>query len=283
MPENDSQVAIPSKSFMEAINQSNAHMLRSITFFMLIFIFLLIALVLFFKSITANGEFKAEFNNDGRLVFEVKKTNIFSQDKKTSFVSFLLPSNVIWFDTGLELDPDETCSFKITGSVHLALHSIVRSAEKDEKNPIPWTDAKGNKWVNIGDKEEGLNAKKQLLIKQGETIGNVLGFYVPVEETNDFKQYFAQNRKSLSSKIYEINNEKSIVNDTKKRVRIYLTVNDILLNFDSSSTNLSKIAYEGKNRKWGSNWEIINKIKYDNLYFDDNIGNYLVQVEIKGK
>jgi hypothetical protein len=283
MEEKNVSNSIVTRSFIEAINQSYSHLFRTVIFFVLIFSFLLVALVIFFKSISETGELKAEFNKDGRLLFELKKSNLFSQDEKKSFASFLLPSNVVWFDTGLELDPDQQCNFKVTGSIHLAIHTVVKSADNDEKNAIPWTNAKGNKFVNIGDQNLQLKAKKQLLLKPGETIGNVLGYYIPVEETKQFKEYFVQHRDELTTKIFEVNEEKFIQNDTKTKVRIYLSVNDILLNFDSASIKTSELAYLGNDKKWLNKWLQISGSNYDNLYFDDNIGNFLVQVEIKGK
>ena len=92
---------------------------------------------------------------------------------------------------------------------------------------------------------------------------------------------FVQNRKELTTKIIQVDNEKIIQNTTGKKSRIYLSVNDILLNFDTAAFAISKEAYMGEDNKWENRWKEIATNKYDHLYFDDNIGSFLVQVEIR--
>jgi hypothetical protein len=125
----------------------------------------------------ANGELKAKLKDNGRQVFEFKKNNLFSPDKKKIFSTFLLPSNVVWFDTGLKLDSNQECKFRISGMTHLAVHTVVKQAGVDQQNPVPWTTSSSNKFVNIADSEKQISAKKSLLLKPGETIGNDLGIW----------------------------------------------------------------------------------------------------------
>jgi hypothetical protein len=266
------------KTFMEAINQSYSHLLRSLLFFSV----LIVALAFFFQSIVSSADVSAEFNKEGRLIITAKKTNFLS-DENRSYTTFLLPSNAVWFDTGLELKPEQECVFKITGRVHLAVQRIVESASSDSKCPIPWTDANGNSWADIGDTDAQLNAKKQLLLKPGDHIGNVVGYYLPEDETNQFQEYFTKNRSELTTKIFDVGNSKTVQNTNDKTVRIYLSVNDVLLGFNSTYIAKSEMAYCGskldelRNNKWLD----IKRSNYDNLYFDDNIGSFLVQVEIR--
>ena len=56
---------------------------------------------------------------------------------------------------------------------------------------------------------------------------------------------------------------------------------DTLLNFDTAAFAISKEAYMGEDNKWENRWKEIATNKYDHLYFDDNIGSFLVQVEIR--
>ena len=280
MAENNVAAAAPT-SFIEAINRSYSHLLRTLIFFFLVFAFLVIAVIVFFKSIVESAELKAEFKGDGGLIFEVKKSKLFSADEKKTFATFLLPSNVVWFDTGLELESGGECKFKISGSAHLAIHTLVKKADNDEQNPIPWIDAKGNKWVNIGDHDKQLKAKQELLLSPGDRIGNILAYCVPENATQNFRDFFVQNRKELTTKIIQVDNEKIIQNTTGKKSRIYLSVNDILLNFDTAAFAISKEAYMGEDNKWENRWKEIATNKYDHLYFDDNIGSFLVQVEIR--
>ncbi|MCE6989804.1 hypothetical protein [Dyadobacter sp. CY323] len=271
-------------SFIGAIIQSYEHLWRTMVFFGLIFIFLFTGSILFFRSVGASGELKAELKDNGGLVFEFKKNSLFSPDEKTIFSTFLLPSNVVWFDTGLELDSNQECKFRISGTTHLAVHTVVKQAGVDQRNPVPWTTSNGNKFVNIGDSDKQISAKKSLLLKPGETIGNVLGYLAPMDEANDFRSYFVSRREELTPKIFTINHERTIPNDTGKKIRIFLSVNDILLNFDPAGLPVSKTAYLGDgSSSWLQSWNYISSSKYDNLYFDDNIGCFLVQVEISEK
>ncbi|WP_457069418.1 hypothetical protein [Hymenobacter sp. UYAg731] len=238
----------------------------------------------FFQSIVDSADVSAEFNKDGRLIINAKKSSFLS-DEDRSYTSFLLPSNAVWFDTGLEIKPEQECVFKITGRVHLAVQRIVESAANDSKCPIPWTDANGNKWEDIGDTDTQLNAKKQLLMKPGDNIGNVVGYYLPVDEANQFQEYFTKNRSSLTTNVFDVGSSKTIQNMTDKKVRIYLCVNDVFLGFNSAYLTKSEMAYCGDkpNELRSSKWIEIKNSSYDNLYFDDNIGSFLVQVEIKNK
>ena len=215
-----------------------------------------------------SGDLKAELKDNGGLVFEFKKNGLFSPDEKTIFSTFLLPSNVVWFDTGLELDSNQECKFRISGTTHLAVHTVVKKASEDQRNPVPWTTSAGSKFVNIGDSDKQISAKKSLLLKPGETIGNVLGYLAPKEDANDFRNYFVSNREELTPKIFTINQESTISNDTGKKARIFLSVNDILLNFDPAGLPVSKMAYLGDgSSSWLPGWNYISSSKYDNLYF----------------
>lgn len=270
--------------FIGAVIQSYQHLYRSLIFFGIFFLFLIIALVIFLRSVGINGELKAELTDNGGLVFNLKKGGLFATQENKTFATFLLPSNALWFDTGLLLDPNQECKLRISGTAHLAVHSLVKSAQEDVLNPVPWTTADGDRFVNIGDAPAQLKAKKKLLLKPGDTIGNVLGYLMPEDETNDFPTYFMANREKSTSQIITINQEKTISNNLGKKSRIYLSVNDILLGFEQSYFATSKKAYVGANEsKWKASWENIVENDYYNVFFDDNIGCLLVQVEISGK
>lgn len=269
--------------FIGAIIQSYQHLYRSLIFFGLFFVFLVVALVIFLRYVGINGELKAELKDNGGLVFELKKGGLFATDEKKTYATFLLPSNTVWFDTGLELDSNQECKLRISGTAHLAIHTVVEAARNDKLNAIPWTTADGNGFVSIDPFHSQLKAKKKLLLKPGDTIGNVLGFLMPENETNDFPSYFVSNRELLTPKIIAVNREKTIPNNLGKKSRLYLSVNDILLNFDPKYIDLSKKAYGATESKWAASWKDILDNDYDNLFFDDNIGCLLVQVEISGK
>lgn len=270
--------------FIGAIIQSYQHLYRSLIFFGLFFLFLIIALAIFLRCVGINGELKAELKDNGGLVFELKKGGLFATEENKTYATFLLPSNALWFDTGLILDSDQECKLRISGTAHLAVHTLIKSAGEDLLNPVPWTSADGDRFVNIGDTPAQLKAKKKLLLKPGETIGNVLGLLIPEDETNDFPTYFVSHREKLTSQIITVNREQTITNNLGKKSRIYLSINDILLNFDPSYREISKKAYVGANEtKWRKNWENILENDYYNLYFDDNIGCLLVQIEISQK
>lgn len=282
------------KGFMEAIIQSNTHLVRTI-----IFVAALFAVICscFFFALNWFGSFSKSADNvkvsmlKSGLLIEVKNPEKAARNYSVS--QFLLPSNDVWFDTGIELDENEECEFKISGKVNLALNKLVESAKEDRPTKVNWTGPEGNEFAKLGDDSLQDNAKRDLLLYPGERkrIGNVVFFLQPVnEQIADFRKYFLQNRGELTKKIIPLGsggNDNKIANSSSHKVRIYLSVNDIVFNFsDPASVEKSKAAYFGKTKdpKYEAAWKgSIEPIQYEQLWYDDNVGCFLVCVTIKKK
>ena len=268
---------------MESILQNWGRLFRALILFFLIGILIYFISNIFLENIYQEGDLSIETTEKGGFVFKMSKKN--SKDTLKKFTQFLLPSNECWYDTGLDIEPGETCDIQVTGRVHLAIDKLVESVTQDTIPSIKWTDPEGNQWSEIGDNKDCQDAKRKLLIQPGNRIGNVIGyFYTKYDLKNDqFPYYFLQHRAEITDNIFQIGNRAQKTNGNKKS-RLYLSVNDIMLDImDSTNKKLSKIAYLNRSGKPAdlAKWDkLIHRGDYYRLWFDDNVGGFLVNVRI---
>lgn len=269
---------------MESILQSNPRLLRAILFLACFTLLLYFIVTRIFHSVSSVSDISVEVNEKGGLIFKAAR-----KGNQERYAQFLLPSNKIWMNTGIDIEEDEECEFQVTGNVHLAINSLVRSVDNDQIPAIKWTGAAGSPWEKVGDEASCAAAKKQLCILPGDHVGNVVGYFYKKGEISDadFLKYFLTSRKDITKDIFNIGERIKQPNNTKERVRLFICVNDILLDMsDSAQTKLSQVAFEG--RPGGDNaskWLILLKEKseYVRIWFDDNVGGFLVNVTIRKK
>jgi hypothetical protein len=276
------------KGFMEAMIQSNTHLVRTIVLVAVFFGMLCLGVLYIFRSFNRPGSNVKVSMLPSGLMIDVKNEEHAEEDYRA--IQFLLPSSDVWFDTGIDLKPEETCEFKISGKVHLALHKLVESSYHDRPSVVHWRDANGNEFEKLGDTKEQDDAKRALLLYPGDekVIGNVVCYLHPSAGGNsDFTAQFIRNRKAMTENILSIGTggrERPIVNTTGKTVRIFLAVNDILFDFsDAARTAMSEAAYFGPRKEpaFEKTWTDTIQGKYEKLWYDDNMGSFLVSATIR--
>lgn len=273
---------------MEAILQSNARLIRAIALFLCLMVVIYFVAVKIFDRINSVSDVSIEVNNKGGLIFKAARKN--GEEVTERYAQLMLPSNKVWINTGIDVGEDEECIFKITGNVHLAINHLVNAVDKDEMPVIKWTGPDGSAWENIGDKRECADAKTKLLILPGSRIGNVVGYFYKNDDReisdSGFVNYFLQNRNGISKDVFTIGEKSVQPNDSKTTARLFLSVNDILLNFtNDAQKKLSEIAYEGrKGENNHENWlKLLQDAAYYRFWFDDNVGGFLVNITIRKK
>jgi hypothetical protein len=274
------------RGFMESIIQSNLHLFRTIIF-MAAFSLVLCSVIYFsLRTITKNQSEVLIETTDRGFSLQVKKNN--GELSNVTLYSFLLPSNDWWFNTGVVVPPNAVCTTKISGRVHFALHKLSKSTEEDLPSKVNWCSPEGNVWADLGEASAQDIAKRDLLLSPGKEnlIGNVVGIFIPQDEISEFRNLFVTERKKWTKLIQQFGHEKAYQNNTDKNMILYLAVNDILFDFSSpEQAKKSYIAYTGGkvDKKYDSAWKFMSQKgkEYIQLWYDDNIGNFLVQMEVK--
>jgi hypothetical protein len=266
---------------VESILKSNPRLVRMLILLVVVCFGAYYLTVSIFRNINTVSDFSIEVNEKGGIIWKVvAKDNITEK-----YAQLLLPSNSVWYNTGVKLQPDEECRIEITGNVHLAFSALNSDVDNDMIPKIKWTGPDGNVWANVGDDLECQAAKTNLLIKPGTKIGNVVG-YLHTKDLDEigFISEFLSQRKAMSAEVTEINAIGSLANNKAAETILYLTVNDILLDFsDSIQEKISNIAFEGRNHKKGEWAKLRNEKEYYRLWFDDNIGGFLVNITVRKK
>lgn len=266
---------------MDSILQSTPRLIRALFLIAGLGLGIFLITIGIFKRISNTSDISLEANEKGGFIFKIARKT--GEDNRDQYAQILLPSNSCWHNTGLDIREDEECEIKVTGNVHLAFNRLYRDVEGDAIPAIKWTGPEGNEWAKIGDNLACEEAKAKLLIKPGRRIGNVVGFlYTQNIADKDFVGFFMNNRKQITDEIKIINNQNTICNDKKATATLYLCVNDILLDTtDTERKKLSLIAFEGRYNNT-QKWESLKKEKeYYRLWFDDNVGGFLVSVIIR--
>lgn len=229
------------KGFMEAMIQSNTHLVRTVLLIIVFFGVVLAGLFWIFSSFTKSAEnIKVSMLKSGLLI-EVKNPN--KAESNYSVSQFLLPSNDIWYDTGMELTPEQEVEFKISGKVHLALKKIVDGVSEDVPMKVKWTDADGDNFADLNETNTQKIAKRKLLLHPGKgKIGNVVCYLQPIDEDiTNFKTTFLKNRTKMTEKIISVGtggNEYIVKNGLKKRFMFFCqstilySISQIQMGFD---------------------------------------------------
>jgi hypothetical protein len=245
-----------------------------------------------------NFELRAPGSN-GAVVFHS------SFDQGFRKVVFLVPASQCWINTELSIEPGESIKFTTSGKVHLALNLI----KQEELAVIKWSKPDGSPFKKP---EKDLGDRRNFLISQHRNddnpdplVGNLVGFLQA--DGIDLPDPGADNPRPIGTsknKVFHIGHEHTITNETGHKANIWLSVNDIALDSSKAarqaylgdstvyvrnflaSQRLSLMSKTEQKRQadtiWSSHlktWERIREAKQWDLYFNDNIGTYLVFIE----
>jgi len=242
-------------------------------FFLLASAILVIILIAFFGLLyhqsKTNSDIKIDFTKTGATLIINNNEQIAAQ--------FLLPSCSRWTNTGIKLNPNSIIEFTASGKINLAAHRLIEAAEKKEMPPFNWISPKGESFKNKRPRDV---YRRNFLIKPEAPMGVIIACFQKAGEPDPSIQN--QRPKELST-IYE----HTEIETPPYESTLWLIVNDVLL--DPSRIEESEKAYYGPKEKLekkdklkkDSIWNYIISKDYWDIWYDDNIGNYLIQLKIK--
>lgn len=237
-----------------------------------------------------------------------------SYDDDFRKVIFLVPASQCWVNTGLEFKPGDKISFKTSGQVHLAQNLI----RQEEISKVSWSNPAGSPFIELmTTKKSSPNNERDkskrsdfLIIRYPDPntsyplVGNLVGYLQVVGIDDEPGPTNPHPASENENRVFHIGAEKIVTNETGHHATLWLTVNDIVLDGsdeakhayvgDSTDFVSKELEYPPYNRydslirttsaidKWKmhrSYWDtIINRHKWD-IFFNDNIGTYLVFIE----
>lgn len=266
-------------TFMESILSSYARLFRGIIFFLVIAVVVGLLTKTIISALLTGGDLDVQMNQEGRLIY---KYSHFSKSENKIYSTFLLPSNEWWFNTGIDLEADQQIKIVISGRANLAIHKLVEAAKSNEKSKVNWCGPDGSNWVDLNENPKQLAAKKSLLINPGDLIGDIVLYICPLNDVDSFRDNFLKNRGDFKNKFHVVANNQQYLNDTGGKARLFLSINDMLLDFSSEDgIKNSELAFNRPNKPHDFNYLKANNF-YD-IWFADNIGSFLVNVEISQK
>jgi hypothetical protein len=184
---------------------------------------------------------------------------------KKETLSFLLSASAVW-DSPKEFKVKEGEMLNITasGKVNLAIHHLVAAANNDTEPAIIWNDPEGipNDKIEKPEHKYHKYRMKGLIVPEKCQYGSLVAVItkddktLPTKNDNPWCVGIKWNEKAPKSGV------------------IWFAVNDVLL--DENSKEIYEVPIESYKppRKWAD----IEKEKYWDLFFDDNIGEFMITV-----
>lgn len=247
-----------------------------------------------------NFELRAPGSN-GAVVFHS------SYDDGFRKVVFLVPASQCWINTELLIKPGETIKFTTSGKVHLALNLI----KQEELAIIKWSKPDGSPFTKpakeFGDRRSFLISQHRNDDSPDPLVGNLVGFLQA--DGIDLPDPGPSNSRpegASKNKVFHIGHEHTVTNETGHKAYLWLSVNDIVLDDSDAarqaylgdstdfvtkvlaSQQVALITKEARRKQakesWAKHletWKSICEAKQWDLYFNDNIGTYLVFIEKK--
>ncbi len=260
---NKNDAPITPKGALALAISSWTYLLRAITiieFFLLVIIALL--RYFFYLVESSQSQFKINFTKNGATI-------LVSPNEQFKAL-FILPGSSRWTNTGIVLQPQEKFRIRASGKVHLAFHRLAESALDDTRPGFGWIEPTGEPWVNLSQSDA---LRRKLLILPDANIGALLG-YLHAAGTPEPSIH-----NSKPEGIIVIGEETVVVNNSQQEVELWLVLNETIL--DPNDLERSKKGYINPEKRifWEKRWEYIVRDNYWDLWWDDNIGHYLVQIE----
>lgn len=257
---------------MEHILKSWGNFLRFLIGIFVIFLF--VSLVV--HKVSDNTEFNVDYSTDKTLITII--------DKKYIIANSVLPACDCWVNTGIEIRPEEQYELKVSGKIHTTADKLVKDSDDDIIPRFPWIGPEGDKSFRIREEVRYRVAdsiRKRLLISQKANLGQVL-FYIQKTSLKPNCNIGANFFIPDSVDVYDVEKGLKGTNDSKATWYIWVSVNDMLIR-DFSESN--KIAYLGGAsadtlKRKQLQWNLLAREKYNRIWFDDNIGNFVVSAKI---
>lgn len=211
-------------------------------------------------------------NTDLQVAFSENGATTIKINKSESKALFLLPASSTWVNTGISLTEKSIVTFNTSGKINLGVNNLVKAADKNIMPKSVWTGPNGYS-VKLEAKDAG---RTKLLVNPDGELGTIIGY---IEKQGDTKPGVSNPR---PTNIFEIHSGSQI--SKKEKGTLWLCINDFLMS--SKELSLSYSGYVGdtkgeERKKRETEFLNISQNGYWHLWFDDNIGEYLIQMEIK--
>jgi hypothetical protein len=204
----------------------------------------------------------------------------------------LVAGSDLWASTGLKIAPGRVVKITASGRANLSVHRLIDASNYDTRPRHGWIGPDGG---TTGDKQVKDTYRQQLKIKPTSPDGVLLAFLHQKGSSEPGKD---NPRPGGPSEIVVIGSNGEVKNHSGVEKTLWLVLNDAVLANDPQS-RLSYMAVERDDdprvdvrptgfseyiaddpRSWTSreHWNYVLKEQYWNVWFDDNMGFYQVQV-----
>jgi hypothetical protein len=190
---------------------------------------------------------------------------------------FLLPASQLWANTGLTVKKDDCLHIRATGQTNLAGHRLFESAAQDAIPPFPWVDANGNTEMPAFQTRLNQDIKRRQNLINPNFKPGVLLAYLAVE--NQDEPDFNNPRGLDKEKLYKIGSDFHLKTPDEGNFTLYLSINDTFLSPKDFEMYKATNDEEGFIDTPEERWERIESMQYWNIWFDDNLGELLVNIE----
>ncbi|HTU92466.1 MAG TPA: hypothetical protein VMF69_20460 [Gemmataceae bacterium] len=214
---------------------------------------------------------------DVEISFNKEGTAIITRGKQLRQAIVLLPANKPWLNTGLDVAKGHKLSVTASGSVNLAIHRLVEAAQEHKRLRLGWLGPDGGPHPYKTDLDNARS--KYLIAPDPDNYGAVLACVIPYGERGPGKE------NPRPKGVSRIGSHGSIT--AQADGKLWLVVNDVMLTDESRDAYVApqnildevygpgKVSVAQKEKEWA---EIKNR-RYYEAFFDDNVGEFLIQID----
>lgn len=195
----------------------------------------------------------------------------------------LVSASQLWVDSGVEIQPGETLHLSATGLVNLAIHRVVQTADRHAPPPLRWNGPDG---AELPANRPLYVRRQQLLPYPQAPYGTLLMYARPVGEADPSKYNPAP------PGIQEVG--RGVVWEypatAPKKARLFFCVKDTYLKDEPGLLNAFVGTQEEIDETYGrghytvaqlqEQWKRLIKEKYWEVWFDNNVGYFLVGMRL---
>ena len=220
--------------------------------------------------VTGKSKTRIQVTSGGATLIQV--------DGRDRSAVFLLPASRLWANTGLKVQKGDCLKIRATGRTNLAGHRLLESAVQDTIPPFPWVDADGKTEVPAFQKRLLNDIKrKSNQIDPNSSPGTLLA-YLGIEQQDE--PSFINPRGMDKGKLRRIGSNWHLKAPDDGTFTLYLSINDIFLSKEDFEMYKKTTAKDkGVIGTAEERWQSIERMDYWNIWFDDNLGELLVNIE----
>lgn len=214
---------------------------------------------------------------DVEISFNREGATVITRGSQVRKAIVLLPANKPWLNTGLDVAKGQKVSLTASGSVNLAIHRLVEAAQQHRRPRLGWLGPEGGKHPYPNDLENARS--KYLITPDPNNYGTVLACVVPYNDPAPGKE------NPRPKGVQPVGSSGSLTAEADGK--LWLVVNDVILSDESRDAYVAdqkildavygegKVTVEQKDAEWGE----IKSRRYYDAFFDDNAGEFLIQID----